>query len=48
MPDKPWEHMHIGHTGPVEYHWLLIAIDIKTKWYEVIPVSKTMLFSTTA
>lgn len=46
MPDKPWEHMHIGYAGPVEDHWLLIVID--TKWYEVIPVPKTILFSTTA
>lgn len=47
-PEIPWERVHIDHAGPTEGHWLLLVIDAKTKWLEVIPVPSTTSASTIA
>lgn len=41
VPGEPWERIHIDHAGPVEGHMLLVVVDAKTKWLEVMPVPST-------
>ena len=40
-PNKAWECIHIDHAGPLEGKILLVVVDAKTKWIEVIPVPST-------
>ena len=46
MPEHAWQRIHIDHAGPVEGRILLIVVDAKTKWLEVIPVPSTSSFAT--
>lgn len=41
MTDQVWEQIHINYAGPVEGNMLLIIVDAKTKWLEVVQVSST-------
>ena len=39
--------MHNDETGLFEKHMLMIIVDVKMKWLEVIPVPSTSFFATT-
>lgn len=41
IPEKAWDRIHIDHAGPVEGRMLLVIVDAKTKWLEVVPVPST-------
>lgn len=41
VPEQTWEQIHIDHAGPLEGHMLLIIMEVKTKWLEVVQVTST-------
>ena len=46
VPEQVWHRIHIDHSGPVDGHMLLVVIDAKSKWLEVVPVTSTSANST--
>lgn len=37
-PGECWEHIHLDYAGPFEGKMLLMAVDAKSKWLEVVIV----------
>ena len=42
-PSWPWARIHIDYAGPSEGHYLLIVIDVHSKWIEALPAKSPQI-----
>ena len=38
-PNRPWAHIHVDYTGPIEGKMVLIMVDAHSKWLEALVVN---------
>ena len=45
-PTRPWQRIHVDFAGPFNGQMFLLAVDAKSKWIEVFPMSSTTASAT--
>ncbi|KAL9961633.1 hypothetical protein ACROYT_G030616 [Oculina patagonica] len=45
-PTRPWQRLHVDFVGPFNGGMLLVVVDAKYKWLEVVPMSSTSASAT--